>query len=841
MADYAGLCAGVKRALDTVDNLLCGANLPEQPKICMWGPIIHNRVVMEGYVKRGVIVTENIGDLPAGCVVVFRAHGVSPEVARLVAEAGFTVVDCTCPHVRASQLHAKKKADEGFAVVLIGDREHPEIIGINGWANGSAIIAGSFDELIGQLDREDPSGPANRATPRLCVISQTTYERGVFYSIVDEILKRYPDSEVFDTICHATTERQLAAKELARDRDAMIIIGSPESSNARQLFKLCKQTCGESYMVDTADDMPPAERLRGRRVGVTAGASTPDWIIEEVKEKMDEMTRHDGDINFAEEMERPLITLQTGQTVKGRIIRYSGTEVAVDLGYKSDGVIPIDEFVTDADQDPAEVIKIDDIVDVYVVRVNDNEGTVLLSKKRVDEKNNWTKIEEAFEKNAPIKAIVTDVTNGGLIVTSSGVRIFVPASQVSDRYVEDLRGYLRKPVELRIIDYNKQKRKFVGSIKVLIIEEKRRAAEDLWNDIEIGREYDGVVKSLTAFGAFVDIGGVDGLVHISELSWSRIKHPSDVVKAGEKITVRVVSLDRDKKKISLGYRRDEDNPWFKIEEKYAVGTIVTKKVVRIAPFGAFVELERGIDALVHVSQISDTRIAKPDDVLRVGMEVTAKITELNLETKKISMSIKEVEPIPYIPAGQEGDDDAEAFEEALPTEYIEDMHTTIGDVVLSGSDAPISIDDEPESAEPPETAPGGAPEQEAAEAPPESGAEDAPGQAAPIEAAEQPQAGDTAAIADETVTITEETVTIEEDTVASAEDNEAKAEDAAATAENTDATAEDSAATAEEPAEQTQQEAGDAAAEEPAIPAGETAEGAGEPEATQDAAQTTEE
>ena len=398
---------------------------------------------------------------------------------------------------------------------------------------------------------------------------------------------------------------------------------------------------------------------------------------------MEEMKRQDGDIDFAEEMERPLITLQMGQTVKGRIIRYNSTEVYIDLGYKSDGVIPIEEFRTDAGQDPSESIHIDDVIDVFVVRVNDSEGTVQLSKKRVDEKNNWARIEEAFENGTAIKAVVTDVTNGGLIVTSSGVRIFVPASQVSDRYVEDLRGYLRKPIELRVIDYNKPKRKFVGSMKALIVEEKRRAAESLWNDIEIGREYDGTVKSLTAFGAFVDIGGVDGLVHISELSWSRIKHPSDVVKVGEQVSVRVVSLDRDKKKISLGYRREEDNPWYKIEEKYPVGSIITKRVVRIAPFGAFVELEKGIDALVHVSQISDTRIAKPDDVLHVGMEVTAKITELNLETKKISMSIKEVEPIPYIPPITDVETATEAVVDDLPTEHVEEMHTTLGDMLKS--------------------------------------------------------------------------------------------------------------------------------------------------------------
>jgi len=610
-------------------------------------------------------------------------------------------VDATCARVRANQLLAQKKADEGFRVVIIGDGGHPEVVGINGWAYHTAIVAGSFEELAGQLDRVIPGDPEHGGGKRLCVIAQTTFNKESYAAICAAIKKRYPDSEVHDTICAATVERQSAARELAGRRDAMIVIGGADSANTRQLYRLCADICGETYLIESAGGLPPIDILRGKRVGITAGASTPDWIIEEVVEKMEEMKRLDGDIDFAEEMESSLVTLQVGQTVKGRIIRHNSTEVYVDLGYKSDGVIPIDEFVTDTEQDPANNIVIDAPVDVFIVRVNDSEGTVQLSKKRVDEKNNWSRIEEAFENASPIKAVVTDVTNGGLIVTSSGVRIFVPASQVSDRYVEDLRGYLRKPVEIRIIDYNKQKRKFVGSMKVLIIEDKRRAAEQLWDEIDVGREYDGTVKSLTAFGAFVDIGGVDGLVHISELSWSRIKHPSDVVKVGEKIAVRVISLDRDKKKISLGYRREEDNPWYNIEGKYPVGSVVTKKVVRIAPFGAFVELERGIDALVHISQISDTRIAKPDDVLHVGMEVTAKITELNLETKKISISIKEVEPIPYIAPVTDEEQAAAIEEDELPTEHVEEMRTTLGDMLKSAvGDMDAADADEQEAIEP---------------------------------------------------------------------------------------------------------------------------------------------
>ena len=740
IAECAGLCAGVAHALKTADRLL---RADDCSKLFFWGPIIHNGAVMEAYKAAGAGVTEDVGDLTPGCTVIFRAHGVSPGTVRKISESGFKYVDATCAHVRANQRLAREKADEGYQIVIIGDKDHPEVIGVNGWAYDAAITASTFEELTARLEHIS-SGSADRDAPRrLCVLAQTTFDGAAYAAIGAAIKARYPDSEVHDTICAAVSERQSAARELAKRQDAMIVIGSADSSNAKRLRAVCSQNCGEVYMVETARSLQPYAQLRGKRIGVTASASTPDWIIEEVMEKMEEIKRLDGDIDFAEEMESSLITLQVGQTVKGRIIRYNSTEVYIDLGYKSDGVIPIEEFITDADQDPVNNIVTGEVIDVYIVRVNDSEGTVQLSKKRVDEKNNWARIEEAFENTTSIKAVVTDVTNGGLIVTSSGVRIFVPASQVSDRYVEDLRGYLRKPVELRVIDYNKQKRKFVGSMKVLIVEEKRRASEQLWNEIDLGREYLGTVKSLTAFGAFVDIGGVDGLVHISELSWGRIKHPSDIVKVGEQISVRVISLDRDKKKISLGYRREEDNPWYKIEEKYPVGAIVTKKVVRIAPFGAFVELEKGIDALVHISQISDTRIAKPDDVLRVGMEVTAKITELNLETKKISMSIKEVEPIPYIPPFQEGEE-AVPEEDDLPTEHVEELHTTLGDMLKSAVGGADTVEEAMASG----VEPAPALEASAAEAEPEasvdvsapeaSGAESAPEEAARAVAGGEP-------------------------------------------------------------------------------------------------------
>ena len=676
LAENAGFCIGVQHALNVSYKLLRDK---KSSNILIWGPIIHNQAVIDELESLGAIITEDTNKICANSHVIIRAHGVTPDVVDYFEKNKITFSDATCVYVKKIQQLARNKYEDGYQLIIVGNKDHPEVIGINGWAGNSAWI---MDDQANFLNLETEK--------KICVIVQTTFHKKKFLEIADIIKKQYPNCEIYDTICESTAKRQQEAERLALESDIMLVLGGEHSSNTRKLYDICKEYCKDTFLLETAGDLPPANILKNKKIGITAGASAPDWIIKEVIKTMEEMKKQDGDINFAEEMESSLVTLHTGQTVKGKIIRFNNSEVYVDLGFKSDGMIPIEDFITEENQDPANNIKVGEMIEVFVVRVNDGEGTVLLSKKRVDEKNNWTKIEDAYENKTKVKALVIDVTFGGLIASAGGVRIFVPASQISDKYVDDLRKYLKKSVDLRIIDYNSQKRKFVGSIKALIVEEKKRLSEMLWNEIDVGKVYEGTIKSLTSFGVFVDIGGVDGLVHISELSWGRIRHPSDVVKVGDVINVTVIGIDKEKKKISLGYRKQEDNPWFKIEERYPVGAIVTKKVVRLAPFGAFVELEKGIDALVHVSQISDTRIARPDDVLSVGMEVTAKITELNLETKKISMSIKEVEPIPFekpqvatkedTPV-KKGDAAAEDELANLPKEHVETMNNTIGDML----------------------------------------------------------------------------------------------------------------------------------------------------------------
>ena len=681
IAKTAGFCFGVNKAV----NLTYGLLNKDDREIFTYGPIIHNDQVVEHLKSQGVGIVQDASEIPGhGCVVI-RAHGVTPEVYESVKDKGVEIVDATCPYVKKIHNLVHEKYKEGYQIIIVGDRNHPEVIGINGWCNNSAYIVETKEDVEG-IPGEAGKRPA-------CVVAQTTITFEKWQSVNEYLKKVFENIIKFDTICNATSNRQNEAAEIAKNVDMMFVIGSRKSSNTQKLFDICRKYCRETYNIETSGDLPPMDIKKIKKVGITAGASTPDWIIKEVLGKMEELNKQENEMSFKEAFESSLVTLQTGQIVKGRIIGFNNAEVFIDMGFKSDGIIPMEEFSDDPDFKPETSLKIGEEVEVFVVRVNDGEGNVILSKKKVDAIKSWDKIEEAHEKKTPVKAKVVDVVNGGVIASAGGVRIFVPASQISDRFVKDLNEFLKQPINLRITEYNKQKRKIVGSARVILEEEKSRVVSQVWDNIETGKRYDGVVKSLTDFGAFVDIGGVDGLIHISELSWTKVKHPSEVLKVGDKVSVTILEAIKEKNRISLGYRKVEDNPWYNATEKYKVGEVVKGKVVRLVPFGAFVELEEGVDGLVHISQISSVRICKPGDVLEIGQTVEAKITELNVEAKKVGLSIKEVAPIDPVNTKQEEkteeaaaektDESAKAAKavEEIPTEHREEMNINIGDII----------------------------------------------------------------------------------------------------------------------------------------------------------------
>jgi len=674
VAESAGFCFGVDNAVSLVNKML-----DEQiGQLYTLGPVIHNKQVVNDLSEKGVKVINTIDEASENSNVVIRAHGVGPSVYEKMKEKNVNIHDATCPFVKKIHNLVIRKSNDGFDIVIVGDKDHPEVIGINGWCNNRAYIVNSVDDI-----KNIPN-----TVGRLFVVAQTTLNIEKWCEITDELKKRFSDVEIRNTICSATSARQNEAAEISRRVDMMIVIGGKNSSNTQKLYEICKKNCKNTYKIETFGDLPPVDIKKIKKVGITAGASTPDWIIKEVKGKMEELNKQNKEMDFAEAFEKSLITLTTGEIVKGTIIGYNNAEIYVDLGYKSDGIIPVDEYSDDPDFKPEESLKIGDEIEVFVIRVNDGEGTVLLSKKKVDAIKGWDRIEEAYKNKQPVTVKVIEVTKGGLIAISGSIRIFIPSSQVSDRYEKDLSVFLKQVFDVRITEFNANKKKVVGSRRILIEEQRNKLQEKLWNSIEVGKRYTGTVKSLTNFGVFVDIGGVDGLIHITELSWNKIKHPSEVVNVGDKVEVTVLEFDKEKGRISLGYRKTEDNPWNKVEEKYPVGSTVEGKVVRLVPFGAFVELEEGIDGLVHISQIANKRIAKPDDVLEIGQEVEAKVLEVNSEAKRISLSIRELMPI-EVPqkkaeeTKEEAKNDEKPVDKAEeePTEHKEEMNVTIGNII----------------------------------------------------------------------------------------------------------------------------------------------------------------
>ena len=679
LAKSAGFCFGVNNAINIVYNLLKDGN----GKIFTLGPIIHNEQVVNDLKQEGVEVISDINEASENAKIVIRTHGVTPDIYEGLERNNLEVIDATCPYVMKIHKLVREKHLEGYTIVIAGDSQHPEVKGINGWCDNKAYTVNNPEDVndFPQLDCQ------------CCLVAQTTITKEKFESIYNKLIEKCKNIIKFDTICNATSSRQEEAEKISRISDVMLVIGSRNSSNTQKLFEISKRYCPNTYYIETYGDLPPINIKKTNTLGITAGASTPERIIKEVILKMDELNKQENELSFQEAFESSLVTLRSGETAKGRIIGYNNAEIFVDLGYKSDGIIPIGEYSDDPDFKPEANVKIGDEIEVFIVRVNDGEGNVMLSKKKVDSLKSIYSIEDAYKNKTPVTGKVVEITNGGIVASIKGVRVFIPASQIADRYVKDLGEYLRQTVTVRIIEFNKEKRKIVGSQRIILAENRERNEGEFWTTVEVGKKYDGVVKSLMDFGAFVDIGGIDGLVHVSELSWTKVKHPSDVLKIGDKVQVTVLEFDKDKKRISLGLRKEEDNPWIKAAEKFKAGDVVKGTVVRLVPFGAFIELEKGLDGLVHISQISNVRIAKPGDVLQIGQEVEAKVIEINIETKKVSLSIKEVNAIDPVAVVQEESktDDISvanadvAVEAEAPNEHKEELSNTIADA-LSGMD-----------------------------------------------------------------------------------------------------------------------------------------------------------
>lgn len=621
LAGRAGYCYGVKRAMRMAREAA-----RQGGRVYSLGPLIHNPRALKPLEREGLRIASSLDEVKEGTVII-RTHGVPPGVLEEARKRGLEVVDATCPYVSRAQEAARKLQEEGYQVVVVGQAQHPEVQGLLGWTDGQAIVV----ENVSEAEALPPC-------PRIGVVSQTTQREEVLRQVVEVLRSKAGELKVANTICTATSRRQEEARRLAEKVEVMLVIGSQLSSNTRKLADICRESGAETYLIEEAGDIRPAWLAGKTAVGITAGASTPDWIIKGVRSKVEELRETDG-----EGMEQAgLATLEVGDLVRGKVVNVGTDSILVDVGYKSEGIIPLRELSQRPVERPDQVVRPGEDIEAVVLKVNGQEGTLILSKRRADEERAWKGLQEALDRQYTIEAPVIEEVKGGLVV-DVGVRGFVPASQVERGYVSNLTKYVGTNLRLKVLELDRAKRRAVLSRKLVLEEEQRLLKERTWENLEEGQVRKGVVKNVTDFGAFIDLGGVDGLLHVSEMSWGRVEHPSQVVKEGDTIEVKVLRVDREKEKISLGLKQVLPDPWENVIRKYPVGSVVNGKVVRTVGFGAFVELEPGVEGLVHISQLADRRVARTEDVVQPGDDIRVKVLKVDPAERRISLSLKEAD------------------------------------------------------------------------------------------------------------------------------------------------------------------------------------------------------
>ncbi len=649
VAKTAGFCFGVRRAVDTVYEQLERIPSTSSPKLFTLGEIIHNAQVVEELDSLGAVAVNSLEKLleleeqlsqqnRPYIPVIIRSHGVPKKVYETLDSRSIPYIDATCPNVKRIQKIVEEQP-EGTLVLIAGDAVHPEIQGIIGHCNVTCVTFTSAKELA-----EFTENHANLSKMNSVMVAQTTFNTSEWQKCVETAKNLYTNLKIFDTICKATLMRQTEAAQLAEVSDIMIVIGGRHSSNTQKLSDICSRFT-KTIWVETARELLSGQADvvcqidAGSRVGVTAGASTPVRIIKEVQKTMSEILKEE-EMSFEEMLNQSFKSTYTGEKVKGIVTGIAPNEITVDIGTKHTGYVPLSELTNDPSLSTEDIVKKGDEIELVVLRVNDVEGTVMLSKKRLDAQAGFEKVMAAAGTGEVLSGTVTDVVKGGILAVTEGVKVFIPASLSGVSKNEPLEQLLKQKVDFVIREVNEKRHRAVGSIKDVLKEQKKVLEDKFWSEVEVGKRYQGVVKSITSYGAFVDLGGVDGMVHISELSWLRIKHPSDVVKVGDVLDVYVKDIDVENKKISLGYKKTEDNPWEVLKRDYEVGSVVTAKVVSMTAFGAFAQIIPGVDGLIHISQISNERINKPQDVLTIGQEVQVQITDIDFEKKRVSLSMK---------------------------------------------------------------------------------------------------------------------------------------------------------------------------------------------------------
>ena len=641
IAKSAGFCFGVQRAVKMAETLASGAD-----DCVTLGPLIHNPGVIRELAERGVVPIDSPDEASPGQKVILRSHGVDPATIEKLEKRGARIVDATCPFVKRIHRMVQEAFQKRITVYVVGEKEHPEVQGILGWAGGYGKAVLSVEEAMREPLIE-----------KALIVSQTTLPQSVFREVSNALSTRIAHPEIRNTICPATEERQREAIELAAHADRMLVVGGRNSANTRKLYMLCRERCEDTHLIESAEELSAIKSRWGIVIGMTAGASTPVCIFKEVVERMNDIEKQEQvqavteatetaattanaeaispEDDFMAGVEKTLVQLRPGQTVTGTVLQINDEEVCVNVGYKADGLIKKSDLSSTD-------VKVGDEIEVEVVKVNDGEGNVLLSQRNIVDRKNWDEIMARYENGEFVEGIGKEAVKGGLLANVNGVRTFIPASQLAQHYVEKISDFVGQELKLKIIEVDKAKKRIVASRKQVLQAEAAERKKEVWAKLEVGQELEGTVRRLTDFGAFVDIGGVDGLVHVTDLAWHRVKHPSEIVSVNQKIPVRILALDPEKERISLSYKATQPRPWDVAGEKYVVGSVVEGKVVRITTFGAFVELEPGLDGLVHISQCALTRIAKVEDAVNVGDIIRVKILDVNTEARRISLSIRAV-------------------------------------------------------------------------------------------------------------------------------------------------------------------------------------------------------
>ncbi len=664
-AKNSGFCFGVRRAVELIENLRNSTD----KKIYTIGELIHNPVFIKRLEEKNIFSIEEeflptLLDQKEEIVLVVRTHGVKKSVLAFLQDNGFEFIDATCPFVKRIHEIVDKNSHDVKAVIIVGDKNHPEVVGIQSYSHSQNFVCDGQEQLQECVNKIE-------IFSKDCIIltSQTTYNNEKYVNCQNLVRKLYTNAKIFDTICSVTEKRQNEANALSNKSDVVIVVGGRKSSNTRKLFDICFKNCRNTFAVETADELPVSElelifgncQKQGKvmKIAITAGASTPDDILEEVKVRMTEIIQINSDektkmqntqindsMSFEEMLDASYKMLRPGERVKGVVTSVSTTEVHVDLGIKYTGIIPYSEMTDDPSAKMEDIVKVGDEIEVIVEKFNDAEGTVMVSKKRIDSDKNWIALEEAEQNATVIEGKVIEATKGGIVAVCAYGRVFIPTSQTTlprseTPYDEkDLQVFLGQTLKFKVISTDKRRKRAVASVRAVVREEKMANEAKFWETAEVGQKFTGKVKSITNYGAFVDLGYVDGMVHVSELSWKRIKNPSEVISVGDEIDVFIKALDVEKKRISLGYKVDAENPWTVLSEKYNEGDVVEAKVVSLTPFGAFAEVIPGIDGLIHISQISNKKIAKPADELNIGDVVTVKITAIDYEAKRVSLSMR---------------------------------------------------------------------------------------------------------------------------------------------------------------------------------------------------------